>query len=55
MARWRIIEVVMLPVFSLFLAELRRDVRAWYAYRVQAFSSLALWPAAMAPSASSLP
>lgn len=33
----------MLPVFSLFLAELRRDLRAWYAYRVQALSSLALW------------
>ena len=33
----------MLPVFSLFLAELRRDVRVWWSYRAQAFSSLALW------------
>jgi len=33
----------MLPVFYLFLAELRRDVRAWWSYRVQALSSLALW------------
>jgi ABC-2 type transport system permease protein len=33
----------MLPVFSLFLAELRRDVRAWWSYRTQALSSLGLW------------
>jgi len=33
----------MLPVFYLFWGELRRDVRAWWSYRVQVFSSLVLW------------
>lgn len=33
----------MFPVFYLFWGELRRDVRAWWSYRLQAFSSLALW------------
>ena len=42
-ARWGIIEMNVLLLPKLFLAELRREVRHWWSYRLNALSSLGLW------------